>query len=68
MFLLETKCQQVKLENWRIKLRYTGKLVVNSVGRAGGLCLFWSQDVKVELLSYSIAHIDIRIRRTIKKG
>ena len=40
MFLLETKCQQAKLEIWRVKLGYHGKLGVNSVGMAGGVVSF----------------------------
>ena len=41
MFLLETKCQHVNLEHWRVKLGFQGKLVVNNVGVAGGLCFFF---------------------------
>ncbi|KAK3211754.1 hypothetical protein Dsin_016460 [Dipteronia sinensis] len=50
------------LEYLRVKLGFTGKLVVNSVGRSGGLCLFWSTNVIVDLLSFSPAHIDVSIR------
>ncbi|KAK2664364.1 hypothetical protein Ddye_002938 [Dipteronia dyeriana] len=61
MFLIETRCDHVKLENWRIKLGFACKLVVDSVGKSGGLCLFWSSDLHVELLTYSQAHMDVRI-------
>ncbi|KAK3230182.1 hypothetical protein Dsin_002063 [Dipteronia sinensis] len=68
MFLLETKCHHEKLENWKVKLGFVGKLVVDCIGRAGGLCLYWSQEVIVELLSYLSAHIDVRIRRLNNKS
>ncbi|KAK3212447.1 hypothetical protein Dsin_017153 [Dipteronia sinensis] len=61
MFLLETKSDQNRLESLRLKLGFSGKLVVNSIGRSGGLCLFWTYEVQVSLLSYSTAHIDIRV-------
>ncbi|KAK3187993.1 hypothetical protein Dsin_027554 [Dipteronia sinensis] len=68
MFLLETKCHHVKLEKWKVKLGFIGKLVVDCIGKARGLCLYWSKEVNVELLSYSHAHIDVRIRRINKQS
>ncbi|KAK3212709.1 hypothetical protein Dsin_017415 [Dipteronia sinensis] len=58
---METRCKATKLENWRVKLGFKGKLVVDSFGNSGGLCLFWSDEVNVDLLSFSQAHIDVRI-------
>ncbi|KAK3188546.1 hypothetical protein Dsin_028107 [Dipteronia sinensis] len=66
MFLMETRCKQAKLETWRSKLGFDGKLVVDSVGNSGGLCLFWSNAVEVDLLSYSSGHIDVRVRQCSK--
>ncbi|KAK2659499.1 hypothetical protein Ddye_006032, partial [Dipteronia dyeriana] len=43
------------------------KLVVNSRGKSGGLCLFWGKDVKVNLLSYSQEHIDVIIKHSMIK-
>jgi hypothetical protein len=37
--------------------------VVNSVGHSGGLCLFWDSSISVELLTFSQAHIDVRVRK-----
>ena len=62
IFLMETHCQHEKLERWKIKLGFNSKLVINSVGLSGGLCLFWTNDNVVELLTYSQDHIDVRIR------
>ncbi|KAK3228648.1 hypothetical protein Dsin_000529 [Dipteronia sinensis] len=58
---METKCDHVKLEKWRIKLGFCGKLVVNSLGKSGGLCLYWINNVVVDLLTYSQCHIDVMI-------
>lgn len=62
MFLMETRCQYEKLERWKIKLGYSSKLVINNVGKSGGLCLYWEKDTEVDLLTYSQEHIDVKIR------
>ncbi|KAK3187899.1 hypothetical protein Dsin_027460 [Dipteronia sinensis] len=62
MLLMEPRCDHSKLEKWRVKLGFSSKLVVNSVGNSGRLCLFWSDTVVVELLSFSLAHIDVKVR------
>lgn len=61
LFLMETKSNQVRMEALRVKLDFAGKLVVNSIGKSGGLCLFWGKNVQVVLLSFSRDHIDVRI-------
>ncbi|KAK2661205.1 hypothetical protein Ddye_007738 [Dipteronia dyeriana] len=38
-----------------------GKLVINSEGCSGSLCLFWSASVDVSLLLYSRYHIDVQV-------
>lgn len=62
MFLMETRCGQEKIERWHLKLGYNNKLVVNSVGKSGGLCLIWDNSIDVSLLSYSQGHIDVSIK------
>ncbi|KAK0608824.1 hypothetical protein LWI29_036579 [Acer saccharum] len=51
----------VLTEDFRVKLGFVGKLVVNCNGRSGGLCLFWLDVVDVNLLSYSLFHIDVQV-------
>ncbi|KAK2657969.1 hypothetical protein Ddye_011021 [Dipteronia dyeriana] len=58
MFLMETKCGVSQVEFLRVKLGFVGKLVVNSIGRSGGLYMFWSEAVQLDLLSFSRYHID----------
>lgn len=59
MFIIETKSSNSLIERLRIKLGYVGKLVVESLGHSGGLSLFWSYRITVDLLSYSSCHIDV---------
>ncbi|KAF4388587.1 hypothetical protein G4B88_021498 [Cannabis sativa] len=45
----------------RVRLGFIGKLVVEKVGRSGGLCLFWSSNVNVVLKGYARSHIDVMV-------
>ena len=68
VFIMETKTDNVRLEGFRVKLGFCGKLVVNSVGSKGGLCLFWDDSVDISLLSYSCSHIDVESKITCADG
>ncbi|KAL5558507.1 hypothetical protein UlMin_034718 [Ulmus minor] len=61
VFLSETLCSKSQMKRWRIKLGYTGMLIWEKEGRSGGLCLFWSDTVSVQLLSGSKGHIDVLV-------
>ncbi|KAK3188889.1 hypothetical protein Dsin_028450 [Dipteronia sinensis] len=52
----------MRMEFIRVKLGYSGKLVVNSDGSKGGLCLFWSDLVDISLLSFFRFHIDVQVQ------
>ena len=41
------------MEFVRIKLGFSSKLMVNSDGHSGDLCLLWTDGVVVDLLSFS---------------
>ncbi|KAK2665817.1 hypothetical protein Ddye_004391 [Dipteronia dyeriana] len=60
-FVMETICDNIVMENLRVKLGFEAKLVVNREGNSGGLCLFWKVDVVISLLSYSRFHIDTSV-------
>ncbi|KAK2649621.1 hypothetical protein Ddye_017110 [Dipteronia dyeriana] len=49
------------MEVIRVKLGFTGKLVVDSVGRSGVLYFMWKNLIDVSLLSYSRFHIDVKM-------
>ena len=38
LFLMETLVHEMKIEELRIKLGFSGKFSVNSIGHSGGLC------------------------------
>lgn len=64
LFVMETKIRADRLENLKFTLGFSGCFVVNSVSLSGGIGLFWSKDVSVELKNYSSGHIDVVVRRT----
>ena len=61
VFLSETLCNHAWLEIIKIRLGFSGKLVVDKVGHSGGICLFWSDNVLVDLLGFSRHHIDVLV-------
>ncbi|KAL0386175.1 UNVERIFIED_CONTAM: putative mitochondrial protein [Sesamum radiatum] len=60
VFLSETKCGNARFERVRDRLNMFG-ICVPAEGRSGGLALLWEKEVVVQLLSYSIHHIDVHI-------
>nr|POF02450.1 hypothetical protein CFP56_28059 [Quercus suber] len=46
------------MEKIKFILGFFNSLIVPSQGKSGGLALFWSKDVKLEIKSYSQNHID----------
>ncbi|KAL5840519.1 hypothetical protein ACOSQ4_013127 [Xanthoceras sorbifolium] len=61
MFLMETKIDHCMAESISIKLDYVGKLVMDNIGKSGGLLLFWSDNVTVDLLFFSCFYIDVQV-------
>ncbi|KAK2648867.1 hypothetical protein Ddye_016356 [Dipteronia dyeriana] len=62
MVIMETKSREGNMENLRVKLGYEGNLVVDCVGKSGGLVMFWDKIIDVSLLSFNIGHIDVSIQ------
>jgi hypothetical protein len=58
---METKLRQNKIERVRIKLGFPSMFVVESVGRSGGLALFWSSEVVMEIINFSRRHIYAKV-------
>ncbi|XP_057250800.1 uncharacterized protein LOC130591483 [Beta vulgaris subsp. vulgaris] len=44
-------------ESLKERLGFANAFAVGSIGRAGGLCIFWTEDVKFTLVSFSQNHI-----------
>lgn len=53
MFLIETKLSVKKMEIVKRRLGFYGCLVVDSVGRSGGLVLLCKEDCTIQIMSYS---------------
>ncbi|KAM7275884.1 hypothetical protein ACFE04_017750 [Oxalis oulophora] len=47
------------MEVIRCRVGFTNCMAVSSEGRGGGLAVLWSDDVKVEIKSFSSYHIDL---------
>ena len=62
VFLREAKLHNNKMVRIKQKLGYNNMLVVDSVGRSGGLVLFWKHEMGLEILNYSRRHIHAIIK------
>lgn len=57
LFLSETMIKKNEVENLKDRLGYHGAFGVASIGKAGGLCVYWREEISFTLLSYSQNHI-----------
>jgi exonuclease III len=62
VFLMETKMRQEKMERIRCMLGFNNLFVVDSVGKSGGLALFWKEEAGLEIQNYSRRHIHAIIK------
>ena len=58
VFLMETRLRTAKMEIIRGKLGFFSMLVVDLVGKNGGLALLWKEEVEVEVQNFSMRHIN----------
>ncbi|CAN6305188.1 unnamed protein product [Urochloa humidicola] len=56
--IVETQVNKACVEGLKGTLGYDNAFAVSSSGRSGGIGLFWNNDTKVEILSFSQYHID----------
>ena len=62
LFVMETKIKGNRVEALRTTLGFAGCFAVDSDGLSGGIGMFWSHDVVIDLKNYSRAHIDVKVR------
>ncbi|KAK1554997.1 hypothetical protein Q3G72_020206 [Acer saccharum] len=62
VFLSETKINGKWADKIRERLGFTSGFSVDSRGRGGDLLLMWNDSIDVTVLSFSVDHIDARIR------
>lgn len=60
VFLSETRCLMSYIDTLEAQTHRHG-LVVERDGMSGGLVLLWRKEVDVNILSYSIHHIDSEV-------
>ncbi|KAL8122327.1 hypothetical protein AgCh_018896 [Apium graveolens] len=61
VFLCETLSNKEKMEWVRTRLGFQGMIVVEAIGRSGGLTLLWKETSQVTLRSLSKYHIDVEV-------
>lgn len=61
LFLIKTKKIAKELDSIKRACGYDNVFGVSCEGRKGGLALFWNKNSKVNLLSYSKNHIDVKV-------
>ena len=59
--IVETQIEGSRVENLANTLGYDNAYAVDSQGRSGGLCLFWNNEIKIEVLGYSCYHLDVSV-------
>ena len=65
VFLSETRQseEQMKLLRWRLGLK--GCLARSSIGKSGGIALFWDDALKVDLITISNKLIGIEVQESV---
>lgn len=53
MFLMETRAPRERAEKMQRRLKFKRCFVVNPIGLSGGLCLFWNDNVHVQIFNVS---------------
>jgi hypothetical protein len=61
---METKIGKERVESLRTTLGFAGCFAVASEGLSGGIALFWSAEVLVDIKNFSSCHIDASVRGT----
>jgi hypothetical protein len=61
VFICETRQSKVRVENLKFRLGMKGCFQAKGEGKGGGIALYWTEEVLVDLLSFSNCHIDAHI-------
>ena len=64
LFLVETLVHEMKIEELRIKLGFSSKFLVNSIGHSGGLAMLWDSSLSCSISGFSNNHIDLIISKS----
>jgi exonuclease III len=58
VFISETRQHRDRVSNIKGRLDMNNCFVVDGVGKGGGMALYWKDEIKIQLLSYRLHHID----------
>ena len=61
IFLCETKATKKCLSKIVVSLGFSEHLIIAAQGKSGGVCLFWSSDLLVEVLEFNNVTVAISI-------
>ena len=59
--IVETQIERTRVESLAGTIGYDNGYAVSSQGRSGGLGFFWNNPIKIEILGYSVYHIDCSV-------
>ena len=62
VFLMETKSKVKRMERIKNRVGFANGLIVPSRGRSGGVALFWTREINLEIKSFSRNYIDTFVR------
>jgi exonuclease III len=62
----ETQLQKAHMEGLARSIGFDRCFVVSSLGRSGGLAIFWNNNISIEILPYSQYHIDVIVKEVGK--
>ena len=59
---METKSKVKRMERIKNRVGFANGLIVPSRGRSGGVALFWTREINLEIKSFSRNYIDTFVR------
>ena len=59
--IVETQIEGSRVEALASSIGFDNAYAVDSQGRSGGIGLFWNNEIKVEILGYSVYHLDVSV-------
>ena len=65
VFLSETKANETRMEEVKNAIGFSGKLVVDVKGKAGGLCLMWKWGINLEVEEFNKNLLAVKIKEAL---
>ena len=65
LFIAETWVDEARLTRFQNRIKWKNKFIVPRKDKAGGLVLFWKEEFKLEIETFSKHHIDTTINKNL---